>query len=129
MPHQREMAGRVKDGCVARDGPNAQPASGRMLDFEACLATKSATAASASAVTDRPSRNLACAASDAFQQDKAVDRRRSLRVVPSNKGEALTGSRDDFSGKHRDVWPLCSHCRRQTLNITDRDEGLARMCE
>ena len=34
------MAGRVEDGCVARDGPNAQPASGRMLDFEACLAVR-----------------------------------------------------------------------------------------
>ena len=25
---------------MARDGPNAQPASGRMLDFEACLAAR-----------------------------------------------------------------------------------------
>ena len=40
MPHQGEMAGRVEDGCVARDGPNAQPASGRMFDFEACLAVR-----------------------------------------------------------------------------------------
>ena len=54
-----------------------------------CVLTKSATAARVSAVTDRPSRarfrkaRIRCVR---LQQDKALYGRRSLRVVPSNKG-------------------------------------------
>ena len=81
---------------MARDGPNAQPASGRMLDFEACLAVRTDKVGDSSqsirgdrqAFTGKISQGAdkMCAASDAFQQDKALYGRGSLRVVPSNKG-------------------------------------------
>ena len=108
-----------------------------MLDVEACLAvcTDEVSDGSQRISGDRQAftgkvpqgADQMYAASNAFQKDKAVYRRRSLRVVSSNKGKVLTDSRDGFSGEHRDIWPLCPHCRRQALNY--RNEGLARMRE
>ena len=44
---------------------------------------------------------LFCIVDSARKSIADVDRRRSLRVVPSNKGEVLTGSRDDFIAQRR----------------------------